>query len=120
MMRLLKFLIVILLLLPTLCSCGAPIKYSILEPMGYYPTTADFSDTKWVCNEVDLWFYVFDHAEEYMIGEYSVDGATYPVAVVFKPNHMYTSMGFCFGNETSFSVIGEYLYRNDGRRRVSL
>ena len=127
-MRLLKGLVSITLSLFMLCSCGAqPLKYQILEPYGYYPDTKDFPDTKWICKEVDMWFYMFADGEAWMVGEYTAQsGETYPLMAKFAYNYCRTLLGFVFKLPNSdmtsdewvvfegpSSVVGEYIYKDD-------
>ena len=119
--------VLFLFILFSLCGCGMqPIRYQILEPYGYYPETEDFPDTKWVCKEVDMWFYMFDYGEPWMIGEYTVDGETYPFRARFNLHYMHTTLGFYFESpETNISfsesldwegpssVTGDYIYKDD-------
>ena len=109
-------------------GCGAqPLKYQILEPYGYYPDTKDFPDTKWVCKELDMWFYMFADGERWMVGEYTAQsGETYPLMATFAYNHCRTLLGFDFKLPNSdmtsdewvvfegpSSVVGEYIYKDD-------
>ena len=67
-----------------LCSCVHSQKFLHDKEQGKYPTAANFPNTKWICNEIDLWFYMFDYDESYMIGEYTVNDKTYRAVGTFE------------------------------------
>lgn len=81
----LKALACILLCLTMLIlsSCAPSWQYLRGEKQGIYPKTKDFPNTEWVCNEIDLNFYVFDYAEDIMTGIYTVDNISYRVVARF-------------------------------------
>ena len=126
-MRLLKGLVSITLSLLILCSCGMqPLKYQILEPYGYYPDTKDFPDTKWVCKELDMWFYMFADGEQWMTGAYtSEDGEVHPFRAEFAYHHVQTDLVFYFesfeadtnifssSDDSPPMIYGEYIYKDD-------
>lgn len=60
-----------------------------MKEQGYYPDAADFPDTKWVCREVDMYFYMFDYSDSEMIGEYTVNGTKYRVIIGIYYSNMY-------------------------------
>ena len=71
-----------IILMLSLCGCPSPI-YFLLDTAGYYPGTEKFPNTRWKCQEVDMYFDMFDCGELYMIGEYTVDDKTYRAVVYF-------------------------------------
>lgn len=81
----LRFLTCILLCLCMLLfhGCGPSPSYLKGKEQGLYPDTGDFPNTKWVCREIDLCFYMLDYAEDYMIGSYIVSGKSYRVVGIF-------------------------------------
>lgn len=74
-------------------------RYEKMKEQGYYPDAEDFPDTKWVCREVDMYFYMFDYSTWEMIGEYTVNATKYRV----RMNIFYTEMNFNFYSGTKAS-----------------
>ncbi len=83
-----------------LFSCVVSNKYLKMKEAGYYPDASDFPDTKWVCREVDMYFYMFDYGESTMLGEYTVDDKKYRVDIEIH----YADMSFDFYSRTNVSM----------------
>ena len=97
-----KILRIICLLLLTcifLSGCGPSLKFQHKQAQGFYPDTSDFPDTKWVCRETDMYFYMFNHGDPTMVGIYTVDGREYRVTITFS----YAEMLFQFYSHTDIS-----------------
>ena len=119
--------VLVLFSLLSLAGCGAqPLKYKILEPYGYYPNTKDFPDTKWVCKEVDMWFYMFADGEQWMTGAYTAeDGEVHPFRAKFAYNYVQTDLAFYFETFEADTILfrspeddppfiaGDYIYKDD-------
>lgn len=112
----------------TMCKTN---KYFKLKEAGYYPDASDFPDTKWVCREVDMYFYMFGYGESTMIGEYTVGDKNYRVDIEIHN----ADMSFDFYSHTNVSgsslkndnfsepvncereeagfLVTEYIYEND-------
>ena len=106
-------------------------KYFKLKEAGYYPDTSDFPDTKWVCREVDMYFYMFDYGESTIIGEYTVGDKNYRVDIEIHNADMFfgfysrTNVSMSSSKNESFSepvicereeagfLATEYIYEND-------
>ncbi len=71
--------VMLALCLTLLCGCVPSAEFLRKQEQGYYPTAADHPDTEWVCREIDLCLYMFDYDEDYLMGTYTVDGASYRV-----------------------------------------
>ena len=82
-----------------LSSCGPSLDFQIKNAQGLYPDASDFPDTKWVCREVDMYFYMFDHGDSTMAGVYTVDGKEYRVTIGI----LYADMSFEFYSHTDVS-----------------
>lgn len=82
------------------CSCVVSPRYSLMREQGYYPKSEDLPNTKWVCDEYDMYFYIFDYGENYMTGEYSHDGITYRLIAQFD----FSALDFNFYTNTVESV----------------
>ena len=120
-----------------LCSCflvpmGPDLDFQKKKEQGLYPTTADFPNTKWVCREIDLYFYMFDYGENTMIGEYIHNGVSYRVIAGFnfsvldfdiissthvseseyKIANSQTSLIYC-EPEYCGNINTEYIYKNE-------
>ena len=79
-----KVICVLLLLnLVFLAGCGPSLSFLKQQEQGLYPTTADSPNTKWICRELDMFFYMFEY-EKYMIGTYEVDFLSYRVLATFE------------------------------------
>jgi len=113
-----KFLSIICLLI--LCctffnSCGPTLEFRHKKAQGFYPDTSDFPDTKWVCREVDMYFYMFIYGDSEMAGIYTVDGKEYRVTI----NFFYAEMSFEFYSHTDVSKsIYESGYLSCKRNKV--
>lgn len=83
MVKGLKSILAVICICLTLVSCRPSPRFLRDKALGKYPTTADFPNTKWVCKEIDLYFYMFDCSESYMIGEYTVNNVQYRVVGTF-------------------------------------
>ncbi len=94
------FLLIALII--NLASCvrwGPSFKYERMKKQGYYPDTSDFPDTKWVCREVDMYFYMFDYSESTILGEYTVGDKKYRVVI----NIWLSDMSFDFYSGTNIT-----------------
>lgn len=58
------------------------------KEQGLYIDTSGFPNTKWVCRELDICFYMLDYDERYMIGTYTVGNESYRVVAVFEFDHL--------------------------------
>ena len=81
-------------------SCVPSWQYLRGEKQGIYPKTEDFPNTKWVCNEIDLSFYMFAYAENTMSGIYTVDNVSYRVVAGFD----WAELNFNIYSDTTVSV----------------
>lgn len=61
------------------CSCGPSLEVQYLMDQGKLPDSKDFPNTKWVCRELDMYFYMLDYGENSMIGEYTANGVKYRI-----------------------------------------
>lgn len=71
-----------------LCGCAPSLKFLREKEQGLYPDTSDFPNTKWECRELDMYFYMLDYNEDYMIGVYTVDNVSYRVVGTFRFNQL--------------------------------
>ncbi len=78
-------------------------QYEKMKEQGYYPDATDFPDTKWVCRELDMYFYMFDYSPWEMIGEYTVNGTKYRVTMSIFYSYMY--FDFYSGTKSSKSTL---------------
>ncbi len=83
-----------------LCSCVVSPRYLKMKEQGHYPKSEDLPNTKWVCNEYDMYFYIFDYGEYCMMGEYSSDDTTYRLITQFD----FAALDFNFYINTIESV----------------
>ncbi len=67
-----------------LCSCGPTQRFLKEQERGLYPTAGAFPNTKWVCNELDLFLCFFDYDEEYVIGAYTLGNDIHRVVATFE------------------------------------
>ena len=79
-------IIALLLLFCThiLNSCGPSLEFQRKKAQGFYPDASDFPDTKWVCREIDMYFYMLDYEGSTMVGEYTYNGNSYRVMAGFE------------------------------------
>ena len=124
--------VLVLFSLLSLAGCGAqPLKYEILEPYGYYPETKDFPDTKWVCKELDMWFYMFADGEQWMTGAYTAeDGEVHPFRAKFAYNYVQTDLAFYFETFEADTILfrsseddppfiaGDYIYKDSSQSTI--
>ena len=85
-----------------LISCirfGPSDEFIRMKEQGFYPDTADFPDTVWVCREVDMTIYMTAY-EGGMIGELKTDSGIYRVDAYF----FYSRMCFDFYSSTSVTI----------------
>ena len=76
------FCVILAMCLLFLVACFPyPREYYSMKEAGFYPTNEDFPSTKWVCQEMDMYFYMLEYGE--LVGEYTVDGTTYPFIGAF-------------------------------------
>ena len=62
---------------------GPSLEFQRKKAQGFYPDTADFPNTKWVCREINMYFYMLDYEEGTMVGEYTYNGKSYRVLAGF-------------------------------------
>ena len=91
--------LLLLICIFTLSGCGPSSEFLSKQQQGLYPTTADFPNTKWVCKELDMFFYMFGYEENCMIGSYVVDDVSYRVVAGFE----WSALNFEFYSSTNFS-----------------
>ena len=101
----------ILLLLICVCAlsgCGLSSKFLREKELGLYPTSVDFPYTKWVCQEIDLFFYTLGYGENYLIGSYEVNDVSYRVVANFEVDELnfkfYFSTDICPSKHSSIMV----------------
>ena len=96
-----KFTSCILLCLSILLSyaCVQSSVYFSKKEQGSYIDTTDFPNTKWVCRELNMYFYMFDYSESYMIGNYIVNGKSYRVIGNFE----FEQLNFNFYSSTQMT-----------------
>ena len=76
--------ILLCLCLFPLYGCVPSFKFLNEKKQGKYPDTGDFPNTKWVCREINMCFYMLDYEERYMIGTYVVNDTPYRVVSAFE------------------------------------
>ncbi len=74
--RFLKITVCFVLIL-SLTGCLPVILQSMYEDEVYAFQPNKFKNTKWVCNELDMYFYITDFGSGWVWGEYTVDGQKY-------------------------------------------
>lgn len=68
----------------TLTSCGPSWKFQREKEQGLYPDTGNFPKTKWACEELDMYLYMFGYEEDIMTGEYIVNDISYRINANFE------------------------------------
>ena len=110
-----RIICLLLLACTFLSSCGPSLEFQIKQAQGFYPDTSDFPNTKWVCREVNMDFYMFNYSDSTMAGIYTVDEKQYRVTI----NFFYSEMLFNFYSHTDISEsIYESGYFNCERQKV--
>lgn len=116
-----------------LSSCGPSLEYQIMEAHGYYPTSQDLPNTRWVCHELNMYFDILDLGEDYMVGECVVDATKYRVVAwiffgeiefdLYRTTHVRASnFDAAFINcepECVGSFLAEYIYE-EGQIRCAV
>ena len=76
------FCVILAMCLLFLAGCVPSKKYFSMKDAGILPTSKDFPNTKWVCQEMDMYFYMMEYGG--LIGEYTIDGTTFSIIGNFK------------------------------------
>lgn len=71
--------VICIVLLGALLGFGPSWKYEMLERMGHYPKAQDFPNSRWECQELDMYLNIFDNGEEYITGKYTSNSTDYRV-----------------------------------------
>lgn len=90
------------------CSCGASCRVQMLDKQGKLPTSRDFPNTKWVCQEMDMYFYMLDSDVSDLIGEFVYCGKSYRLTVGLM--YDWVSLGLYETTEIS----SEYVFNDNG------
>ncbi len=77
-------LITLFICVTMLCSCVVSPEFLRKKEQGFYPDASDFPDTKWICREIDMCLYMLDYGEDYIVGNYNVNGKSYRVVASFS------------------------------------
>lgn len=134
MKKISKSIVFAVLLLAVMLSsfgCGPSWQVQQLEEQGKLPTARDFPNTKWVCRELDMYFYTLDYGETTSVGELDIDGKKYRVDLTFslgtvdialRDSVSYLSDVYTNSKGARFQEIdltwcwsyhGSYIYEND-------
>ncbi len=120
----LKFLAFFLILttILSLASC-VPSKEAIeKQESGEYIDTADYSGVKWVCREMDMYFYTLDFGNDSIIGEYKAEGESFRLLGNVESWGGLNFIFYAQDNQTESDVnipgakgfiYTEYVYEND-------
>ena len=81
-------IILAIMICALLCGCVPSQDYLVKKEQGIYPDAGDFPDTKWQCREADIYFYMLDYSENYIVGEYNSEGKSYRVVGSFDFDQM--------------------------------
>ena len=124
------FCVILAMCLLFLAGCVPSKKYFSMKDAGLLPTNADLPNTKWVCQEMDMYFYILKY--RYLAGEYTINGTTYTINGYFRTGWICleaqtteasSTIGDAYIEFSRNSIHGlgsEYVYENNAIRFLSV